>query len=201
MQQQPNLTTAQKIERVEAALALPGLDAMERQTYQDTLRILKQHAQSERPKTPTAPSPASPNSGRGETDRAAPLRATTIRMQSGGNPVKVQSASPTRYNPQIIIERAGEEPENLTPGECRSKFWTRLNELLETSAWEKQLLHELPDYATFQSAVTYYAALTAHWQRPPSLSDLKFNHARFSEIFEIVTSPEWSHSRNVTSAM
>lgn len=115
-----------------------------------------------------------------------PLRATTIRMQ-GGNQVKVSGASPTRYNPQIIIERVGEEPETMTPGECRSRFSTRLNELLESSAWQKQLLHELPNYATFQNACVYYAALTAHWQRPPTLSDLRFNHARFAEIFEIVT--------------
>ncbi len=195
MQQQPNLTTAQKIESVKAALALPGLDDMERSTYQNTLRILQQRLQSEQSTAPAAPTPASPNrrgaAGR-QTATAAPLRATTIRMEPGGNPVKVQGASPNRYSPTIIIEREGEEPEKLTPGECRSKFWTRLNELIETSAWEKQLLHELPNYATFQHAVTYYAALTAFWKRPPTLSELEFNHSRFSEIFQIVSTHQQS---------
>lgn len=119
---------------------------------------------------------------------------TTARQRAEASAPRTQTLTVSAVNvggtPTVTIEwdiNGSTEAATLTEGQCRGRFTTALRDLIESRRWEQGRLEDVQKTITFLRAEGYFSALCKFWQRPPTMSELGLHHARFSEIFQIVT--------------
>lgn len=117
----------------------------------------------------------------------------TPKPQTPHPPLKVATASPTRYqahHTSVTIHWATGE-RTYRYHEVRSRFFISLKNLIHSTANNQVTYKEIENYAAWGNAKTYYQAITAIWGHPPTFQELNFSPSTLDlstleEMFERV---------------
>lgn len=142
-----------------------------------------------RPAERTTPMPAGATTAAGSTGAASAIRAD----ESTSAPTAATITAPAGMGPvKVIIEWASGDVDELTEGECRSRFTSALRDLAESRYVAEGRWHDLPRYQTFANAVAYYRGLTLIRRQAPTARELGLGAlgAVRSKVFGMVTHAE-----------
>lgn len=202
-----------EVQKLKAVMKLPSIPADEKNIYQTAINEIERRirALENSESGPTAPiatptpligtraqikAPSKPASSSNigpayQRDQQQPNKATSPTT-NGSKPMQAAkhtiNAALSPGTKKVVIDWGNGHEEALTEGETRSRFTTALRDLAMSRMVRQERFEQLPEYVTFQRAVTYYRALAHFWGVPPSAQQLGISPLgkAKSAIFEMI---------------